>query len=102
MRLDGSAIGFVQATVVGELADLAWVVGHSWQGRGYGSEAARAMRDWLAAQGVGRFTAHIHPDHAASMAVAERLGLEATDRLDEDGEMIWESGHDAGGRGASP
>jgi len=90
IRLDGVAIGFVQATVTGEVAELAWVVGSSWQGRGYASEGSAAMRDWLAEQGVIHFSAHIHPDHLASNAVAARLGLNPTGLLDDEGESIWE------------
>jgi RimJ/RimL family protein N-acetyltransferase len=84
------AIGYVQATVTerGRLADVAWVTGSARQGRGYASEAARAMIDWLVSTGVGTVTAHVHPDHAASAAVAQKAGLAATDEL-EDGERVW-------------
>ncbi len=72
LRLGGpeTAIGFVQATVIGDSAELAWVVGLAWQGQGYATEGAQAMRDWLAAVGTTQFTAHIHPDHLASGRVA--------------------------------
>ena len=89
VRLDGGAIGYVQATVRGDVADLAWVVGRPWQGRGYGTEASKAMRDWLSDRGITRFSAHIHPHHAASNAIAAKLGLHRTGQLDDDGEMIW-------------
>lgn len=89
IRLDGSAIGYVQATVMGGVADLAWVVGSPWQGLGYGTEASKAMRDWLVGRGVARFSAHIHPDHTASNAVAVKLNLRPTGRVDDNGEMIW-------------
>lgn len=89
IRLHGAAIGFVQATVIDGSADLAWVLGTAWQGLGYATEASLAMRDWLSAGGVTRFTAHIHPDHVASQGVAARLGLDATDRVDDDGETVW-------------
>ena len=89
LRLDGTAIGFVQATVEGASAELAWVVGTPWQGSGFGTEASRAVRDWLADHGTTRFSAHIHPDHRASGAIATRLGLQPTGRLDDDGEMVW-------------
>jgi len=88
-RRDRRAIGYVQATVIGGAADLAWVVGTQWQGLGYGTEASKAMRDWLADRGVARFSAHIHPDHAASKAVAAKLGLRPTDQIDDGGEVIW-------------
>lgn len=89
LRFDGVAVGFVQATVVGETADLAWVVGVQWQRQGFASEASLAMRDWLRDRGVVRLTAHIHPEHVASMAVATRLGLRPTDQLDDEGEQVW-------------
>jgi len=86
----GPAVGFVQATLTGEAtsADVAWVIGTGWQGRGYATEAAGGMLGWLTAHGVRTVTAHIHPDHLASAAVAERLGLKATGTL-EDGERVW-------------
>ena len=87
----GEAVGFVQATVTGDSADVAWVVGVEWRGRGYASEAASAMGDWLATQGVETFTAHIHPGHVASHRVAASLGMHATDEIDADGEVVWVS-----------
>lgn len=89
LRLDGTAIGYVQATVQGSSADLAWVVGTPWQGSGYATEASEAVRDWLADHGTTRFSAHIHPDHPASRAIATKLGLQPTGQYDDDGEMIW-------------
>jgi len=89
VRHDGVAIGYVQATVTGEDAELAWVVGTQWQGRGFAREAAAAMKRWLADEGALNFSAHIHPDHHASAGVAIDLGLHPSGQLDEDGEMIW-------------
>ncbi len=89
-RQDGRAVGTVQATVTeGERrAEVAWVVGTAWQGRGYASEAAGAVAEWLRGRGVGLLQAHIHPGHEASMKVAARIGLRPTD-LFEDGERLW-------------
>ena len=89
LRLEGVCIGYVQATVMLQDSDLAWVVGVPWQGQGYATEASIAVRDWLAVQGVNRFFAHIHPDHSASKAVARNLGMVPTGDIDEEGEMIW-------------
>lgn len=85
------AIGFVQATVIGDSAELAWVVGTSWQHQGFATEGARAMCEWLTAEGIGEFTAHIHPDHVVSGKVATAIGLLATDDVDRDGEIVWRS-----------
>jgi len=85
---DGTAVGTVQATVsAGETrAEIAWVIGVPWQGLGYASEAAQVA--WLDGVGVTMITAHIHPAHHASAAVATRAGLRATDDI-EDGELVW-------------
>nr|WP_258545469.1 GNAT family N-acetyltransferase [Micromonospora provocatoris] len=96
LRDDGRLAGFVQATVTaphgtvadtatagaravghrhldeaapavaGPVAEIAWVVGTQWQGRGIAVEAARGMAVWLGRRGVRTLMAHIHPDHRAS------------------------------------
>lgn len=86
----GPAIGYVQATVGGSQAEVAWVIGEAWQRCGYAAEATRAMLAWLVANGyVREITAHIHPDHAASQGVASSTGFERIRRL-ADGEEIWQ------------
>lgn len=87
-RDSGELVGTVQATVRDDTADLAWVVAVPHQGQGYAREAALAMHDWLRVRGVARFTAHVHPEHAASSAVARALGLTPTDVV-VDGETRW-------------
>ena len=95
-RETGKAVGTVQATLTRTAdarlqAEVAWVIGVGHQGRGYAKEAAAAMVDWLRGQKADTLTAHIHPDHRASIAVATHLGLTATD-LVEDGEIVWREG----------
>lgn len=87
---EGPAIGTVQATVwEGERrAAVAWVIGTPWQGHGYATEAAQGLVDWLPTAGVRTIEAYVHPDHAASSAVAARAGLRATDEV-VDGERVW-------------
>jgi RimJ/RimL family protein N-acetyltransferase len=87
---DHAPVGTVQATLEGHSAELAWVVATAHQGRGYASEAAIAVRDWLRTQAVEEFTAHIHPEHAASAGIARRLGLAPTETR-QDGEVRWVS-----------
>nr|WP_095875816.1 GNAT family N-acetyltransferase [Streptomyces sp. TLI_235] len=95
VRLDAERCltGTVQATVTGEgdtaTAELAWVVGTAWQGRGIATEAARGLAAWLAARGVRHLLAHVHPDHRASAAVAAAVGLTPTEHR-QDGEIRWE------------
>jgi RimJ/RimL family protein N-acetyltransferase len=87
----GEAIGYVQATIVdeGRRAEIAWVVGLGWQGRGYATEAAQALVTWLDSRGIAVIQAHIRPGHAASAAVARRAGLWPTGHFDE-GEQLWQ------------
>lgn len=86
----GRAVGTVQATVTdeGRQAEIAWIVGAAFQGKGYATAAAVALVEWLDGRGVETVTAHVHPEHQASMAVARRAGLQPTDRY-EDGERLW-------------
>jgi RimJ/RimL family protein N-acetyltransferase len=86
----GKAIGHAQATVLdgGRTADIAWVIGLPWQGRGYASEAAIAIVGHLEAAGVGSVTAHVRADNLASAKVAQRAGLRRT-TLEEGGETVW-------------
>ncbi|MGI5485342.1 GNAT family N-acetyltransferase [Microtetraspora malaysiensis] len=84
--------GTVQATIApaadGLVAEIAWVVGTSWQRRGIASEAARGLVAWLGGKPVRSVIAHIHPDHEASAAVATAAGLTPTDQW-QDGEIRW-------------
>ena len=86
----GGAVGTVQATVSAATgtAYVAWVVGTSWQGRGYATEAATVLVEWLASLGLETIEAHVHPDHEASARVAARAGLSPTAEL-VDGERVW-------------
>lgn len=91
-RVESCLTGTVQATVSPSghrpVAEIAWVVGTSWQGRGIATEAARGLVDWLGRQPVHSVIAHIHPDHLASAAVATAIGLTPTDEW-HDGEIRW-------------
>jgi RimJ/RimL family protein N-acetyltransferase len=88
---DGPAVGYVQATVsrADDVAELAWVVGSSWQGRGLAREAAALVLEHVRTTGVRRVVAHVHPDNVASQRVATALGLVPTERS-VDGEVEWE------------
>lgn len=83
--------GTIQATIHTDgqpVAEVAWVVGTSWQGKGIATEAARALIAWLSQQSVQAVIAHIHPHHRASAAVAAAAGLTPTGQM-QDGEMRW-------------
>ncbi|WP_406862566.1 GNAT family N-acetyltransferase [Streptomyces sp. HUAS MG47] len=92
LRDESRLTGTVQATIhpsdPGHTAEIAWVVGTPWQGKGIATEAARALVDWLTERPVHTVIAHIHPDHRASATVATTAGLTPTDTR-HDGEIRW-------------
>jgi len=92
LRDRGCLTGTVQATISadsGPAAEVAWIVGSPWQGRGIATEAARALVTWLGQQSVRTVIAHIHPGHRASAAVAAAAGLSPTGHR-QDGEIRWD------------
>ncbi|MFD7964950.1 GNAT family N-acetyltransferase [Streptomyces zaomyceticus] len=91
LRAEDRPVGTVQATVTegGRVAEVAWVIGTEWQGRGIAREAAEGLVGLLVERGARTVVAHVHPEHAASGAVARAAGLTPTDRV-EDGEIRWE------------
>lgn len=69
-------IGFVQATIRGEDADVAYVLGSAHWGHGYAFEAMTAMLEHLAASyGVRRFFATVEEENERSIRLLERLGF---------------------------
>ncbi|MFF1449340.1 GNAT family N-acetyltransferase [Streptomyces sp. NPDC058274] len=89
LRAQACLVGTLQATITGEVAEIAWVVGTPWQGRGFAGEAARELVGALSEQpGIRTVVAHIHPDHHASAAVAASAGLTPTEQ-EQDGEIRW-------------
>ncbi len=92
LRGEACLAGTVQATVSpsdgGPIAEIAWVVGTPWQGRGIATEATKGVIAWLSQQRLQTIIAHIHPDHLASAAVATAGGLTPTDEWHE-GEVRW-------------
>ncbi|MFD8210615.1 GNAT family N-acetyltransferase [Streptomyces sp. NPDC059695] len=91
VRAGGRLAGTVQATVTdgGRTAEVAWVTGTEWQGRGIAREAAAALVALLTERGVRTVVAHVHPDHKASATVAHAAGLRPTEE-EQDGEIRWE------------
>lgn len=60
--------------------ELGWMLYDGGEGRGYATEAARALRDWYYTQHPApvRLVSYVNPDNAASARVAERLGAVRT------------------------
>ena len=86
---DGRALGWTQATVADGAAQVAYAVLPTERGRGYASEALRAMMSELRDElGVVVFEAHIEEQNVGSQRVAAAAGLARTDRTVR-GEAVW-------------
>jgi RimJ/RimL family protein N-acetyltransferase len=88
----GQAVGELQTTLPASGPEtgpalVAWVLGTTFQGHGYASEAAISLVDRLRAADWS-VAADIHPDHVASQRVARTAGLALTDEI-VDGEQRW-------------
>jgi len=61
--------------IMWEEPELGWHLFDGYEGNGYATEAALAVRDWAAsAHGLGPLISYIHPENHSSIRVAERLG----------------------------
>jgi ribosomal-protein-alanine N-acetyltransferase len=71
--------------------DMGWWLEPEERGRGYATEAARALLAWVRAQPrVRRVTARIHETNHPSMGVARRLGMRVTAERHPEQGVIWE------------
>jgi RimJ/RimL family protein N-acetyltransferase len=87
---DGRALGWVQATVRGDTASVAYALLPSERGAGIASDAVRALVRWLHDRlGVRTVTAEIDDANAASARVAVAAGFERTIHRAGD-EVVWE------------
>ncbi len=91
---DGAVVGDVIldiTSVEAATVEIGWVFSPDVVGRGYATEAARALRDYaFETLNAHRVVAHLHPDNTASSRLCERLGMrhEALHRAD-----LWVKGH---------
>jgi RimJ/RimL family protein N-acetyltransferase len=92
-RFIGEA-GFLEArrditpSIEGTL-ETGWVLDPSAHGKGYAAEALKAMIEWGQMNFPGRtMTCIVHPENAASLRLAAKLGFRETARADYNGEII--------------
>ena len=87
---DGRALGWVQATVSGDSANVAYAILPAERGAGTAADAVRALVRWLHDElGVTTVTAEIEDANEASARVAVAAGFERTIRRAGD-EAVWE------------
>jgi RimJ/RimL family protein N-acetyltransferase len=79
---DGAAMGVIEVND-GPLfpeKELGWMLYEGFEGQGYATEAAAALRNWAFRElRLTSLVSYFHPENAASIAVARRLGAERDD-----------------------
>jgi [ribosomal protein S5]-alanine N-acetyltransferase len=76
VKRDDRRIGSVGCRVRGHAVDLGYVLSRNYWGRGYATEAARAVLEWARARkGVYRVWATCDVENTASARVLEKLGM---------------------------
>lgn len=83
VKRDGEFAGTVGFNSLGETAEIAYHLVPAFWGGGMMREASFAAMDWVREQGTKEIEAFIEPENAASIALAERLGLKPTATVSE-------------------
>jgi RimJ/RimL family protein N-acetyltransferase len=82
IELDGTLIGSTGCHVDAPgVVGTGYILGRPWWGRGYATEACRAMVARGRDLGAHRMESYCHADHAASARVLEKSGLSLEARL---------------------
>jgi ribosomal-protein-alanine N-acetyltransferase len=83
-RASSRMAGVVQATVHNSraVADIAYVVGRLFWGRGLASSSVRTMLAFLGTAGVSTFQATVDSKNLPSIRLLERLGFQVIDATD--------------------
>ncbi|GGD38025.1 GNAT family N-acetyltransferase [Sinisalibacter lacisalsi] len=77
LERDGEVVGQVAIAQPPHFPEieLGWFTYEAHAGHGYAAEAAFALRDWAYAHaGLSTLVSYIHPENAASIRLAEKLG----------------------------
>jgi [ribosomal protein S5]-alanine N-acetyltransferase len=75
LRDDRTIIGRVEASTYDDWAEIAYVFGPQWSGRGYATEAVEWLIASLHERGVDELWAAVHPDNAPSLRLLDRVGF---------------------------
>lgn len=73
VKLDNKVIGRIEATEVGNAAEIAYLIGLPWWGNGYGLEAANWLLDFLRIRKLDKVWATVDPENTASIKLLENL-----------------------------
>ncbi len=83
--LNGKIIGFVNdCGIEDDEIEIGYVVHPRYQGRGYATEAVRAVITELREMGFRKITAGYFAENTASLRVMEKCGMQQTDETEEE------------------
>jgi RimJ/RimL family protein N-acetyltransferase len=75
--------------------EVGWILGRAAWGQGYATELGQAVRDYaFGSLGVAQLISVIHPDNAASIRVAEKIGSTFEGEFDLNGQRCLLYGQD--------
>jgi RimJ/RimL family protein N-acetyltransferase len=75
--------------------EVGWILGRAAWGHGYATELGQAVRDYaFGSLGVAHLISVIHPDNAASIRVAEKIGSTFEGEFDLNGQRCLLYGQD--------
>lgn len=96
IMLQEQIIGRLEATITGNKAEIAYLVGPKWWGNGYGLEATQWLVNYLQTFHVTEFWATVHPENTYSIKLLHNLGFEETKNFDsnylqslDDGDLVF-------------
>ena len=90
-RVVGSGGAKAPPSAEGEVeVEIGYGMAPAWQGRGLGTQAARALTEEALAHGAQRVSACTRPDNIASWRLLERIGfVRDGERADPQDGMLW-------------
>lgn len=71
--------------------ELGWMLFEGYEGQGYATEAALALREWAMDQGLTGLVSYTHPENVASQRLAQRLGavLDCDAPRQDPEDLVW-------------
>lgn len=85
IALDGKVIGFINDCGFDEEeVEIGYVMHPDYQGKGYTTEAVKAIINELFEMGFKKVTAEFFEENIASRRVMEKCGMKLTDEVDEE------------------
>lgn len=83
-------IGFCGFVPHGEAVEIGWRLASQCHRNGFGLEASQAAIQFARSAGITRIVATIQAENAASLRLAERLGMSKTASISRNDRQLWQ------------